>query len=663
MRKGQITLFIIIGLIIVLSAALFIFLREKEIIFQPEIITPTETEPIKRYIDTCVFNLALEAIETIGIQGGYLEVPRDIQAERTSYLDYGYGIYKIPYWYYEGETRIPTFDFIAEELATYVQENLQGCTDGFKPFLGQYEITEEKPKVDITFNEGYMIFTIDYPLKIDDRYENKRTRLRDFSVNVQADLKGAYDLANRTMYAELEKTLIENLTLEMMTSDMDHFPFTGMQFTCDRNQWMVPELRTRLMALVEANLPRVRVKHTDYPPFEREEEFYEGFREYTFMDAMEAQGGGGTLPIDVSESVSDWYEYFKMFYDVDSQTPDLRIAFIYQPEWGMEMVVQPSEGDRLVPRSFPGSGLLSYMCFQIYHYTYNVRYPVLVRIIDPEAFLGKGFTFQFAFPAQIMNNEGRHDVFRVADFEGYRTMVDFCDPIDNFGTDIYTITAKGMDEDGYPDQPIHDVNISYRCLNRICDGMTMTGFGGKAETRLPDGCGNPTLIGKKDGYMDGYATVTGTQVTIPMDRLREFNVTVVKYVYESVSGSFIGTEALEPYENATFFIEKLDRRQDQVIAWPPFDPEVQQPLTLREEGGEYRVEAVLYRKGLDDLEVVGGYFARNITFNYGYFGESKDVILPVIDYRPQPASDEDGYVMWTFLSAESYNETVRPVFT
>ncbi len=655
MKRGQITVFIILAMIMAIAAALLIFLYEKQIIFQPEVIDPPMLDPISQYVESCIFDLSTDAIEKIGLQGGYLDVPDVILMEPQSFIDYG--ITPIPLWYYDGEMRIPSLDFIAQEIATYVEQNLQTCVGGFSAFSSRYNIYDEQPTVEVEYARDGVLVYANYPLTIEDRYDRAATDLEKFTVNVDVDLKSAWQVANATMNRQHETYIFENMTIDLMAD----FPFTGLEFQCSEPDWRVSQLKSKLQDVLQGNLPRIRIAGTDYPPFEREESFYEAYRQYTFEDTMERiydEYEDGYFPedavfdYDISRSVSDWYEYFQLFFDVGANAPEQKVVFQYYSSWDMDFQVQPSEGDRLMPRSFPGAGILNFMCMQMYHYTYNIRYPVMVRILDPDAFMGKGFYFQFAFPVLIQENQGVHESFRSANFDWFRTSYDFCD--DDLGTTIYTIQAKGMDDDGYPNQPLHGVNLSYQCVNRRCDDIGITAFQGKADVRLPEACANPTIRGKKVGYLDGTAVVTGSDVEIELEKLREFNYTVERYTY---AGILSEREPLEYFENATFIITSLDGRHEQVLHYPPLDD---QKLYLKMEGGEYKVEAILYRQGLDDIEIVGGYFKKNLTLGYSDFGTSEEAILPVILYTPQPTSIDEEGVMMRYLMKGEYD--AGPIF-
>src|SRR3989338_5292014 len=77
-KRCQITLFIIIGIVILIIVGLLVYLAtyitkkgiEKEITKSEKI--PLAAQPIKTYIETCLDKTAKDAIILIGKQGGYI---------------------------------------------------------------------------------------------------------------------------------------------------------------------------------------------------------------------------------------------------------------------------------------------------------------------------------------------------------------------------------------------------------------------------------------------------------------------------------------------------------------------------------------------------------------------------------------------------------------
>jgi len=66
-KKGQVTIFIILGILLLLALTLIIFLRKELITFRPEEIIPTEKGKIEHFIASCIEKIGDEALQRVGL--------------------------------------------------------------------------------------------------------------------------------------------------------------------------------------------------------------------------------------------------------------------------------------------------------------------------------------------------------------------------------------------------------------------------------------------------------------------------------------------------------------------------------------------------------------------------------------------------------------------
>jgi len=111
-KKGQITIFIIIGILIVFGFAFFFYIRGLEVeekfeAARPVIETvPSELNPIVLYTEDCLKTVATNGLVKLGQHGGYInpEEYGDFNfAEPTDSDGIVFSLgsdLKIPYWYY-----------------------------------------------------------------------------------------------------------------------------------------------------------------------------------------------------------------------------------------------------------------------------------------------------------------------------------------------------------------------------------------------------------------------------------------------------------------------------------------------------------------------------------------------------------------------------------
>lgn len=116
-KKGQVAIFIIIGILIVAGvASYFIFSNE---IDEKEPAEITNIGQIREIIQNCFDNTLLSGIEAVFLNGGYFKIPEDkkIFFEGTEFADY----------YKNSQLIIPEAKDVEKELNKYIESNLDFC--------------------------------------------------------------------------------------------------------------------------------------------------------------------------------------------------------------------------------------------------------------------------------------------------------------------------------------------------------------------------------------------------------------------------------------------------------------------------------------------------------------------------------------------------------
>ena len=77
MKKGQITIFLIIGVIFVVIAGIIFFMRSEGSNIDTANLeiqkVPAELTPIKEFTDSCIESVSKDALQKIGLHGGYID--------------------------------------------------------------------------------------------------------------------------------------------------------------------------------------------------------------------------------------------------------------------------------------------------------------------------------------------------------------------------------------------------------------------------------------------------------------------------------------------------------------------------------------------------------------------------------------------------------------
>ena len=119
MKKGQISIYLLIVVVIALLVGLFFLFRapnENSSINNPV----DEVSPLKLFVEECLEETTKAGLLQQGLQGGYtLNLP-----EEHVTMEYS----NIPYYYYEGGDLSPSLKTLENELAAYIDANIWKCT-------------------------------------------------------------------------------------------------------------------------------------------------------------------------------------------------------------------------------------------------------------------------------------------------------------------------------------------------------------------------------------------------------------------------------------------------------------------------------------------------------------------------------------------------------
>ena len=236
-KRGQITIFIILGLLIVATFVIFLVLKEdavtEEIKVSEESFTELKGENIKSYVDSCLEKVTEDGLMLIGRQGGYYQSP----------LDYSILFFddKLPYYYYEDETIILGIEDAEKELERYIKDNMPVCVDNFKTFeKSGYDVTTGEILVNVNYGNKTNV-NLNYPLKFElgDSVTEMDTFTNIVDVNVKKFLEAAKELVEQNLIdkgyicltcmedtAESKEILIEALPIHdtsVLTNDIIMF--------------------------------------------------------------------------------------------------------------------------------------------------------------------------------------------------------------------------------------------------------------------------------------------------------------------------------------------------------------------------------------------------------------------------------------------------------
>ena len=350
--KGQATVFIIIGLIIVAGVVLFLLLRESIV---TERIPADLQPPYGTFLD-CVKEDALRGIEILEIQGGYLELPE--LETGSDYMPFSSQLNfvgrPVPYWNYVSASgiqkeKIPSKSMMERHLAEFIDGRIKNCD--LEKFSGRgFEVLLGEPDSETEIMENSV--KVNLKMEVVISKGNETLNVREHSVSVRSGLGGLYDDARIIYGEELKSSFLENYVIDVLRF---YAPVDGVEFSCSPKTWNADEIFDELLEAIETNTAALRTDE-------------------------EIEGDG----------------YFLVDLPIKNGA-----RFINSRNWPNNLEVNPSEGNLLMASPVgnqQGLGIMGF-CYVPYHFVYSLRFPVMVQVYSSD-----GEFFQFPIVVSVEKN-------------------------------------------------------------------------------------------------------------------------------------------------------------------------------------------------------------------------------------------------------------------
>ncbi len=149
-KRGQLTVFIIISIVLIGGIALFFIFKGRGNFSD---LRFSEISDIKSFVEECVKDAGEEAVYEVGIGGGYFFPPK------TSNSD------KIPYYYINGKNLMPMKEDVEREISLYANRKLTICSKNLEN-LEDFDIENPSIKVKTKIELEEVVFNIVSSIKV-----------------------------------------------------------------------------------------------------------------------------------------------------------------------------------------------------------------------------------------------------------------------------------------------------------------------------------------------------------------------------------------------------------------------------------------------------------------------------------------------------------------
>lgn len=404
-KRGQVTLLVIVGLVILIGAGLFFFISSSNQ-STPEDITKElvdvgeEYRPVDIYVKSCLTSIGVQVAEQIGQHGGYLnpleELTYDVSAPYDSdgILLTNSDESMVPYWVYipsstEQDTTIfpsiviPELEDIERSHAQEIDKQLLSCLNNFDnlEFTGSEVEILKNSETTVTYTEKEIVVQTKLPVKVT-LPDGSVHELEDFYSIIDIPFKKYYDMAKLVTAQEYENQYLENLltTLISYYGSVDSSkipPFYGIVQGYSFATWVQTDVRKKLQTLLMENIPLIQVQGTN--------------NTYSLED----------LAINDQDALFLNSLNLPLFY---REYPSVEVNHYYL-NWPIYSKVWPSEGELIKPKSLNYDVDIWHKAQdQTYNFFYDISYPVLVEIKEDDVYLGNSYVFMFAMEGNIRKN-------------------------------------------------------------------------------------------------------------------------------------------------------------------------------------------------------------------------------------------------------------------
>ena len=196
LKRGQVTVFIIIGIVILFLFAGLLFVvksvtKENAEAEQEAMVQAYEFNSIQMFIDHCLQRTSNEGMRFVSFRGGYYQVPEP--AEDQIFV-------KIPYYFDVGQKRFPTKEIIAHQIELYVEDKMKSCLNDFVVFKNQgFSFVEEEMKATVQLGTS-IVFELDYPLQAEKGESIKQ--FQKFSYTLPVNFEHIYNIIDQTVFEQ-----------------------------------------------------------------------------------------------------------------------------------------------------------------------------------------------------------------------------------------------------------------------------------------------------------------------------------------------------------------------------------------------------------------------------------------------------------------------------
>ena len=641
--KGQITVFLIIAVVLVfLIGGYFLFQnyinRSK---FATDIADPSLT-PVQKYVLGCIDQSLRSGVQLAADQGGYITVPQEIASNHQLYVSQNPDApLKTPVWIAPGgQSFVPSQQTVESQLAAHIDDTIGACLQNLSAIaeIGDVNVFSA-PIAQVSLDEKDIAVTLNYSVS----YTQKDKTLTEsqFSYVLAVPLRQMIEQAQIVAQKLYDQEFLPLATIDLMSAADPQIPMSNMELKCSTPTWKVDAVRSNITQLLSQMIPRVRILGGEGIPFDSPDAAYQSLQKITPDDfsqpALDASPIKQMVPAGYANAPADSYEYNHLLFDAgnsDTLKQDgFSVSLDYAPTYGLDMQVRPSENGIMSGTSGQGQrDFLSFFCLQVYHFTYDLVFPVEVSLVKESAFTdGSSLALRFALPVQIQQNVPNQD-----------SSLALTPTVDTPGGQLC------VNRVGYPTQisavdrlsnlPINGAAVEFHCYKYSCDlGTTSNNesYSPQLLAAIPSFCSGGSVAVSAPGYIPNEVAFYSApqQLVVKMFPLQNISFKVMLGPNPTYLNAGVSASELNANEQAIVQLTSNEIDYQTSAAYAP-DGSTLDILPVVAAKGTYNVTVLVYQTtDGQDASLIGGYIGElnvsNADLRHNLIFYANDYINPV----------------------------------
>ncbi len=519
-KKAQVTVFIILGIFLLITVALVILYQQEIISLKGNQLALPESGKVENFITDCIISVGEEALVLAGQQGGFITVPDRLSQDLQWHVPLS-PFMSVPFWARGAVIDQPSLELSKQQVDDYIETHVRTCLFNSGAFEESYELIEKGPiSSDIEFAQAKTIFNVEWDVLIQDKSGEVVAEVINHIGESEVRFKDMYELADAILDAEMSSFKLEDLTQDLIALEHPLVPAQGIEMSCEAKEWSADEARQALQDMIRINLRELKVEGTEFVAFPKDLPYYQNH----------------------------------YIWDVGTQKEGISVEFELEESLPFNFQVTPRSGDTLRSNQLSATENIPFVCIQNWKFTYDVVYPVVVKVVDDNT----GTKFQMAMSVHLIRNfpnRGSEIIVRESELGAGSLNEEFCQE-NNYYVPMEVQTFSEVDNplNGvYSREALDGVAIEYNCLRYSCPmGETQYNFASRGNAAgifdVFPYCSAAIVRGSKEGHTEEWEYVVPEEnkiIELGLKPLYEIPLSKISIQTHSVSTRTCSAEETE----------------------------------------------------------------------------------------------------------------------